>query len=420
MQQVEPYNNFVKAMLNGGLLQPADIKNKQALIIGRYTVEGLAEYTETVIKRFLLDNGASSCFGYGMFPAPPQGGSGSDDYGALEELPSKVQDKFDLIFLVEGLEKAKKPALAIKAVMSMARDNATVVIMTRTPKITDTSIKVNYYEDYWRYSSDDLKNIFKGFPIDAVVTTADDYFAAIKLRNKLPLTFHEFLVYSNREKNYISADRYNGGYFADYVGLDALGDLTRTDKCAYDHNYCEKYEFFLNKFRDQKIKLLELGIFGGSSLEMWKKYFTQAKIFGVDIEPDCRAYADDRINIIIGDLSKQDCLAKLAALKPDIVIDDASHFWSHQIKGLFTLFSALPHGGIYIIEDMETSVNQELYSPAYRDFPMSAYEVCSRIARVVAGKDNSDTSEFKDKINEIGMAVEMISIIKGSCIMIKR
>lgn len=73
MQQVEPYNNFVKAMLNGGLLQPADIKNKQALIIGRYTVEGLAEYTETVIKRFLLDNGASSCFGYGMFPAPPRG-----------------------------------------------------------------------------------------------------------------------------------------------------------------------------------------------------------------------------------------------------------------------------------------------------------------------------------------------------------
>lgn len=418
--QVEPYNNFVKAMLNGGLLQPADIKNKQALIIGRYTVEGLAEYTEAVIKRFLLDNGASSCFGYGMFPPPPRGGSGADDYGALEELPSKVQDKFDLIFLVEGLEKAKKPALAIKAVMSMARDNATVVIMTRTPKITDTSIKVNYYEDYWRYSSDDLKNIFKSFPINAVVTTADDYFTAIKLRNKLPLTFHEFLVYSNREKNYISADRYNGGYFADYVGLDALGDLTRTDKCAYDHNYCEKYEFFLNKFRDKKVKLLELGIFGGSSLSMWEKYFTQAKIFGVDIEPSCRAYADDRIDIIIGNLAEKETLNELAALKPDIVIDDASHFWSHQIKALFTLFASLPHGGIYIIEDMETSVNQELYDAYYRDFPMSAYEVCSRIARVVAGKNNSDNSEFKDKINEIGMAVEMISIVKGSCIMIKR
>lgn len=353
-------------------------------------------------------------------PRPPQGGFGSDDYGALEDLPAKVKNKFDLIFLVEGLEKAKKPALAIKAVMSMARDDATVVIMTRTPKITDTSIKVNYYEDYWRYSSDDLKNIFKSFPIDAVVTTADDYFTAIKLRNKLPLTFHEFLVYSNREKNYISADRYNGGYFADYVGLDALGDLTRTDKCAYDHNYCEKYEFFLNKFRDQKVKLLELGIFGGSSLSMWEKYFTQAKIFGVDIEPDCRAYANNKTDIIIGNLAKQETLNELALLKPDIVIDDASHFWSHQIKALFTLFAALPHGGIYIIEDMETSVNQELYDVYYRDFPMSAYEVCSRIARVVAGKNNSDNSEFKDKINEIGMAVEMISIIKGSCIMIKR
>lgn len=86
---------------------------------------------------------------------------------------------------------------------------------------------------------------------------------------------------------------------------------------------------------------------------------------------------------------------------------------------LFTLYETLPHGGVYIIEDMETSVNPELYK-GYEDFPISAYEVCSRIARVVAGKNSSDDSPYKEQIEKIGMETELISIMKGSCVLIKR
>lgn len=152
---------------------------------------------------------------------------------------------------------------------------------------------------------------------------------------------------------------------------------------------------------------------------MWEKYFLKAQIYGVDIMEQCKAYEDDRIHIVISDLSSEATLESLKDINPNIIIDDASHFWSHQIKALFKLFTCLPHGGVYIIEDMETSVNTDLY-PEYKDFPISAYEVCSRIARVVAGKNNSDDSPYRDYINFIGMQTELISIMKGSCVLIKR
>ena len=58
--------------------------------------------------------------------------------------------------------------------------------------------------------------------------------------------------------------------------------------------------------------------------------------------------------------------------------------------------------------------------PGYNDCEISAYEVCSRIAKIVTSKDTSYQGIFAEKIIQIGMETELISFIKGSCIFIKR
>ena len=87
---------------------------------------------------------------------------------------------------------------------------------------------------------------------------------------------------------------------------------------------------------------------------------------------------------------------------------------------LFMLFDVLPSGGIYIIEDMETSLDERYGGQGYDDFDIDAYTVCERIIRVAAAKIPEQRDGLSDNINAIGMDVELAALMKGSCILIKR
>ena len=229
-----------------------------------------------------------------------------------------------------------------------------------------------------------------------------------------------FLFHTREGKRIEVGDNVPQGYFNASSVLDAIGIKYRTDKCSMMHNYLDKYAFFLEKFRTQPIRLLELGVFNGSSVRMWQEYFPRAEIFGVDIEASCRQYEDERIHIIQADLSDAAQVSMLREIHPRIIVDDASHIVSHQLLALFTLFDVLPRGGVYILEDLETSLNPELFEDMYRDCPLDAYEVCARIAHIAARKVPDDDSIYADSINRIGMETELVSITKGSVILIKR
>ena len=73
---------------------------------------------------------------------------------------------------------------------------------------------------------------------------------------------------------------------------------------------------------------MEVGIYSGGSLGMLREYFRpQAKIFGVDIEPACKAYENDFTSVLIGDQGDRSFWeSALPDLPPmDIVIDDGGH-----------------------------------------------------------------------------------------------
>ena len=133
--------------------------------------------------------------------------------------------------------------------------------------------------------------------------------------------------------------------------LNELAIKYGTDKSSLCHDYCDEYDIFLNKYRDKKVNVLELGVFRGNSIKMWLEYFYKGNVYGVDIENREVGITDDRYKFICGDSTDEKLHKKLDDIEFDIVIDDASHMYKHQIYAFERIFPKLKSGSLYIVED---------------------------------------------------------------------
>jgi hypothetical protein len=125
-------------------------------------------------------------------------------------------------------------------------------------------------------------------------------------------------------------------------------------------HYFEIYDRHFNRFRGRPVNVLEIGVYSGGSLEMWSDYFgPQSHIYGVDIQPKCKAYEARSISISIGDQSDRDFWKRFKANTPslDIVIDDGGHQPEQQVVSFEELFPVLRPGGLYVCEDLGGSFN---------------------------------------------------------------
>ena len=133
-------------------------------------------------------------------------------------------------------------------------------------------------------------------------------------------------------------------------------------------HYFEIYDRHFSRFRGTEVHLLEIGVYHGGSLRMWKDYFgSRARIFGVDCNPQCKQFEDEQITIFIGDQADRQFLRTLAQAIPrlDILIDDGGHKAKQQIATFDVLFPHISMDGIYLCEDTHTSYWRE-YGGGYR------------------------------------------------------
>jgi Methyltransferase domain len=108
----------------------------------------------------------------------------------------------------------------------------------------------------------------------------------------------------------------------------------------------------------QPLRLLEIGVSQGGSLELWRRFLgPQAVIFGVDINPQCAALDRAELPVRIGSQTDSEFLAGVVAEMGgiDVVIDDGSHIAEHQQASMDVLLPLLSDGGLYIVEDTQTS-----------------------------------------------------------------
>lgn len=123
-------------------------------------------------------------------------------------------------------------------------------------------------------------------------------------------------------------------------------------------HYFEIYDQHFNRFKNQDVHVLEIGVSHGGSLLMWKDYFGEdAKIYGVDVEYRCKDFESDNIKIFIASQSDRSFLKSLLNELPriDILIDDGGHTMEQQIITFEELFPYISENGLYLVEDVHTN-----------------------------------------------------------------
>ena len=140
------------------------------------------------------------------------------------------------------------------------------------------------------------------------------------------------------------------------------------------HHFLRIYDYHLGHYRnilhhpelnilesvatDGHLRILEIGVQHGGSLQMWRNYFGEnAIIFGIDIDPRCKGFEENGCQIRIGSQADPEFLNRVVNEMGgvDIVVDDGSHITSHQLASFKALFGKVNNGGLYIVEDLHTS-----------------------------------------------------------------
>ena len=170
-----------------------------------------------------------------------------------------------------------------------------------------------------------------------------------------------------------------------------LSGSHQTDK---SQGYLDNYESFLGRLRGREIKLLELGVHLGGSLLLWRDYFPNGLIAGLDYRPVQLADDSGRVRVYQGRQEDLALLTKIATeVAPegfDVIIDDCSHIAEYARASFWHLFdNHLKPGGLYVIEDWGTG-----YWPGWPDG--RAYDGGNHLAGMVG--------LIKELVDECGMA----------------
>ena len=170
-------------------------------------------------------------------------------------------------------------------------------------------------------------------------------------------------------------------------------------------HYFPAYEVHFSRYVNRPLLFIEIGCGAGGSLQMWKKYFgPYAKIVGLDINPDAKAYEEDQIEVRIGDQSDPVFLKSVVSEfgVPNIILDDASHMMEHTIISFDTLYPLLDVNGVYLVEDLHTSYWKEWGGGLNR--PGKFIELCKKLL------DELNADHAKDQMDPTGFTASTLSM----------
>lgn len=124
-------------------------------------------------------------------------------------------------------------------------------------------------------------------------------------------------------------------------------------------SYLTVYEELFSALKTKPIRLLEIGVQNGGSLQIWRRYFPNAvAIVGCDFDPRvAKLRPGPKIHLVVGDITSASTVESIKRVCPeyDIVIDDGSHRSEHIIAAFQQLFPLVAPGGLFIAEDLHCS-----------------------------------------------------------------
>lgn len=177
-------------------------------------------------------------------------------------------------------------------------------------------------------------------------------------------------------------------------------------------SYFQVYERVLGRFVGQNITFVEVGVLNGGSLFMWREYFgPQARIIGIDLNPQAKRWEEHGFEIYIGSQSDPAFWESFyqAVGKVDVVLDDGGHTNRQQ---LITTFHALKHikdGGVLLVEDVHASYLREFGNPSRYSFV--------NFCKFVVDSVNRRCGELQRTVNDYWKRVYSIEFYESIVVM---
>lgn len=201
--------------------------------------------------------------------------------------------------------------------------------------------------------------------------------------------------------------------------LEKFANKYGADKSSSGHYYTKHYDRLFNHIRNNKLSILEIGVQHGNSLRMWRDYFKNSMIYGIDNDKECIKHESNNMKIFIGDQSDHNFLKNVINHigNIDIIIDDGSHDIKDITNSFNFLFDKLSIGGYYVIEDI--SFSKHINSRLFRELidavdlgGISGIGNRDRILKEFADDMKLDPTWFSS-VSEITLYTNIMFILKG-------
>jgi SAM-dependent methyltransferase len=329
------HENAKKFLEKVKLLFPNHFYNKKVIDIGAGDINGN--------NRYLFTN--CEYIGVDVVSAP-----NVDLVCKAKDIPESF-GKFDTVISSECFEHDFDIYYSLQRIIKLCNPNGlflfTCATLGRPEHGTAKSFSTESYSLKLDYNLEWYPNYYKNL-------TMNDFFEMIDFQKYF--TIIHFEISTKPDDIYFYGIRNEIPYSPKINQMDTIFSKYNTDKKSSEHNYTRNYETLLHPYIHKNVRLLEIGVANGGSLQGWREYFRNSSVIvGVDINEKCKGFQsiNDNIYVEIGDgtnkLFMESINEKFGPF--DIIIDDGSHLNKDVINSFELLFPLLNNNGLYLVED---------------------------------------------------------------------
>ena len=241
--------------------------------------------------------------------------------------------------------------------------------------------------------------------------------------------FKRNLIYKLKKKISIDTDQIRLKSLDElfhHYGSDKAEIFKKTNQQG--HGFSSLYKKNLERFKNKKINILEIGSYAGSSAAAFVKYLPNAQVFCFDINISNFKYKSKNIHVFGVDINNEKKIEKILNKiftdyefeKFDLIIDDGSHNLKDILISLKLFFKVLKKNGLYTIEDFKHPNYYEYNNNLEHIFVDEFFDNIER--KTISPSSIFNDNEQKDLMNSIKKIENFKGNLKDSdiCFVTKR